>query len=546
MMTQIPRSEIKAMKVLLRVKGIGSGTHLAMDYVHLSFYFPGTIDKGQPVLAEIKREIHLVDDLKAKMLIENDILIPEGFLIDLTKREAIISSCKTTIQISTKPKGSFVAKRLRAAKDTVVDPWSNAPIEVNLTIPTDRDFIFEQSPHATVSLYYHVVDAATRKIFAQNDSPHEARIPKRFNLSLVFEIQYGNCFQVTDCSLAMRPLAVQQGWKIVVAAAALAMTSLVAPASLPQTLMSPMVEVKMAEPMIPRLPHGIKVVKPVISTGAHEQELPNGIKIYDTQSERQIYTKLVNEFPTLWNDDGFIKVPPDEWMRIPLKEGWQDKLTGRSKIYPLGIEDRKLVDETFDKMHEQGRLKWTDEETPFSFPVFVVWKMSNGKRKGRAVVDIRGLNEMIVPDAYPVPSQDEIINDLRGCKHLLVLDAMSFFYQWRVHDTDTFKLTVVTHRGQETFLVPVMGCGNSIAYVQRRMDRLLHEWRAFVKVYIDDLIVRSKTFEDHIIHSSKSVHLVHSKQYQYQTFKDVLGLYRNQFTWSASQRRRTAQCRVKA
>lgn len=231
----------------------------------------------------------------------------------------------------------------------------------------------------------------------------------------------------------------------------------------------------------------------------------------------------MNEFPTLWNDDGFIKVPPDEWMRIPLKEGWQDKLTGRSKIYPLGIEDRKLVDETFDKMHEQGRLKWTDEETPFSFPVFVVWKMSNGKRKGRAVVDIRGLNKMIVPDAYPVPSQDEIINDLRGCKHLLVLDAMSFFYQWRVHDTDTFKLTGVTHRGQETFLVPVMGCGNSIAYVQRRMDRLLHEWRAFVKVYIDDVIVRSKTFEDHIIHLRKVFTLFTANNISIKPSKTFLG-----------------------
>lgn len=166
-------------------------------------------------------------------------------------------------------------------------------------------------------------------------------------------------------------------------------------------------------------------------------------------------------------------MPPEEWMRIPLKEGWESKVTGRSKIYLFGLEDRKLVDKTFNEMHEKGRLKWTDVQTPFFYPVFVVWRTINGVRKGRAVVDIRGLNDLIIPDAYPVPLQEETINDLHGCTHLSILDAMSFFYQWRVHSEDTFKLTIVTHRGQETSLVSVMGCRNLIAYVQRRMDRFL-------------------------------------------------------------------------
>lgn len=175
-------------------------------------------------------------------------------------------------------------------------------------------------------------------------------------------------------------------------------------------------------------------------------------------------------------------------------------------------------------MHRQGRLKWSDEDTSFSFPVFVVWKTSNGVRKGRAVVDIRGLNDIIVPDAYLVPLQEEIINDLRGCDRLFILDAMSFFYQWRVHSADTFKFTVVTHsRGQETFLVPVMGCRNLIAYVQRRMDRLLHESWEFVKAYIDDVIVRSKTFNDHILHLRKVFTLFTAHNVSIKLSKTFLG-----------------------
>ena len=93
----------------------------------------------------------------------------------------------------------------------------------------------------------------------------------------------------------------------------------------------------------------------------------------------------------------------DIWMKIPLKEGWQDKVKGKAKVYPLGIKDREVVNREFDKLHKQGRMSWTNEAIPFSYPVFVVWRTVGKERKGRAVVDIRGLNQLIVPNAYPLP-----------------------------------------------------------------------------------------------------------------------------------------------
>ena len=44
-------------------------------------------------------------------------------------------------------------------------------------------------------------------------------------------------------------------------------------------------------------------------------------------------------------------------MRIRLRDDWQSKVSEKSKVYPLSIEDQKIVDETFNKMHEQDRLK---------------------------------------------------------------------------------------------------------------------------------------------------------------------------------------------
>ena len=92
-------------------------------------------------------------------------------------------------------------------------------------------------------------------------------------------------------------------------------------------------------------------------------------------------------------------------MTVPLKPGWESKVSAiKSRIYPLGNEARRVVDNTFDEMHKQGRLEYTTDPTPFSFPVFVIYKTdSNGKRKGRAVVDIRKLNDLVLPDFYPLP-----------------------------------------------------------------------------------------------------------------------------------------------
>ncbi len=103
-------------------------------------------------------------------------------------------------------------------------------------------------------------------------------------------------------------------------------------------------------------------------------------------------------------------------------------------------------------MHKQGPLEYTTDPTPFSFPVFVIYKTdSHGKRKSCAVVDIRKLNNLILPDSYPLPLQLEIIANVQRCSNLAVLDAVLFVYYWRLYLDHRFMFIVITHRGQETF-----------------------------------------------------------------------------------------------
>lgn len=168
-------------------------------------------------------------------------------------------------------------------------------------------------------------------------------------------------------------------------------------------------------------------------------------------------------------------------MRVPLKPGWETKVSPiKPRVYPLGNDARQLIDDTFNEMHTQGRLEFTTRPTPFSFPVFVVRKSgSDGKKKGCAVMDIRKLNHLVLPDSYPLPLQSEIITNVQGYTNLAVLDAASFFYQWRLHSDHRFMFTVVTHCGQETFQVPIMSYINSVTYVQQEIDNILFEVQAW-------------------------------------------------------------------
>jgi hypothetical protein len=107
---------------------------------------------------------------------------------------------------------------------------------------------------------------------------------------------------------------------------------------------------------------------------------------------------------------------------------------------------------------------------------------------------------LLISNIYFVSSQFEIIDDLLECKYLSVFDANAFFYQWRVHSNDVYKQTIVTHRDQKTFLILIMKNRNSIVYMQRQMSILLNDLRKFVRIYIDDIICRLKTFQEHLNH----------------------------------------------
>jgi hypothetical protein len=171
----------------------------------------------------------------------------------------------------------------------------------------------------------------------------------------------------------------------------------------------------------------------------------------------------------------------------------------------------------------------------------------DGTVKGRMVVDIRGLNSVTVTDAYPAKNQDDTLAKAAKAKYITVLDAMAFYYQWRVAPEARWALTIVTPRGQYTFNCAVMGFKNSNAYVQRQMDLLLDEIPD-AECYCDDIIIASDTLEEHkkalravfTKLRERNISIGPSKSYVAFPSATVLGRYVDSFSISSDEDRLAA------
>ena len=116
-------------------------------------------------------------------------------------------------------------------------------------------------------------------------------------------------------------------------------------------------------------------------------------------------------------------------------------------------------------------------------------------------VDYRKLNAVTVKDTYPLPRMDECLDSLRDTKVFSALDAISGYWQMPIPESGRNKTAFSCHSGLYRFSRMPFGLTNAPATFQRAMDILLSpfRWKSCL-VYLDDIIIFSKSWEEHIVH----------------------------------------------
>ena len=103
-----------------------------------------------------------------------------------------------------------------------------------------------------------------------------------------------------------------------------------------------------------------------------EIKLDNGIMVFGGKIEAERYQKVVESFPETWKDKAkTVDIRKDLNMPIDLKPDWSESLK-KNRVYPLGKEHKAFIDAEFNRYHEQGKISWSNQATPFGFPVFVL------------------------------------------------------------------------------------------------------------------------------------------------------------------------------
>ena len=166
------------------------------------------------------------------------------------------------------------------------------------------------------------------------------------------------------------------------------------------------------------------------------------------------------------------------------------------KVYKMSPAELAEVRRQLADYVEKGWIR--PSSSPFGSPVLFVRK-KNGEL--RMCVDYRELNKITRRNRYPLPRVDEMFDVLFEAKIFSSLDLKSGYNQLRIKEGDEHKTAFLTRYGLFEFLVLPFGLSNAPATFMTLMNDVLRPYiDKFVLVYLDDILVFSKTEEEHVTH----------------------------------------------
>ncbi|KAH0603046.1 uncharacterized protein H6S33_008050 [Morchella sextelata] len=198
------------------------------------------------------------------------------------------------------------------------------------------------------------------------------------------------------------------------------------------------------------------------------------------------------DFVDVFSKEGADRLPDhSEWDHtIPLMEGKQPPW---GPIYALSPVEQKALREYLDEMLASGKI--VPSTSPAAAPILFV-KKANGKL--RLCVDFRGLNAITVKNRYPLPLMTELADSTKGAEFFTKIDLKNGYNLIRIAAGEEWKTAFRTKYGHFEYRVMPFGLTNAPASFQVMVNTIFKDLLdQGVVVYLDDILIYSKTKEEH-------------------------------------------------
>jgi hypothetical protein len=203
---------------------------------------------------------------------------------------------------------------------------------------------------------------------------------------------------------------------------------------------------------------------------------------------------VVNEFHDVFPND-LLGIPPDRDIEfvIELKPGTAPIYKTLFRMTNLELAELK---EHIEVLLEKVFIH--PSSSPWGAPVIFVPKKDGTQR---LCVDYRALNEVTIKNKYLLPRIDDLFDQLRGACVFSKIDLRSGYHQLKVRECDIPKTAFISRYGMYEFTVMSFGLTNVAAYFMYLMNKVFMEYlNKFVVVFIDDILVYSRSEEEHQEH----------------------------------------------
>lgn len=169
------------------------------------------------------------------------------------------------------------------------------------------------------------------------------------------------------------------------------------------------------------------------------------------------------------------------------------------KYRPMSPQELEAVRYYLEDLIAKGHIRRST--SPAAAPILIVRKPGGGIR---VCIDYRGLNEITIKNRHPIPHVNETLQRLQGCRYFTKFDVIAAFNRIRIAAGDEWKTAFTTRYGQFEYLVMPFGLCNAPGTFQSYINNSLKDYLdLWTTAYLDDVLIFSKTLEEHKEHVRK-------------------------------------------